>query len=581
MSGIYFESILLIPLLLLSYFNISTILIHICILSTFRIIYNLNPFLRTDGYWILSDYLNIPNLRNDSMLEIKNLLMGNFEFLKEKKKMFLLFYGIIALTLIIKLFIFTIFKHPTDFIYINQNIQYFIKEIFLNKKIKFLFLLNRILIPLLFYYFILSKLIKFIVYNIKNHSFNKIVLLYSLIIGISSCSRSNYKFVNKKIHQNEDNKNVLDFKKSIEDMNFDSIKSSNNNENILLYSHNEILKYNLEDAENKLTNLKFSIADSENILSSDELLLFDIYFMQQQWDKIINFKKTEKNYSFLKSIAKFYSKFGKFEIKFPASQDSTKIIIVSDRHIIINIKINNKNYKFLFDTGSSDFLISKEISKELNTYYILDSTNTLNDNDIKKLKVHHGLLSEIKIGDIIVNNFPTYITDKIPKEFDGIIGWNLLKYFRIKINLKNKEVILYNNHFINNNKPNLFGNFLPLIKTDLIQGNKSKKIILLFDSGSDNSKLLADSNLILLSKGRFIGLRSTISGKSVFFYKKIKYGVLSFENNQVIEFRNLPLYFNKMKSQNVIVNGILGLDVFKNKIIDIDLSSNYFKVQDF
>lgn len=507
--------------------------------------------------------------------------MGSIDFLKEKKKMFLLIYGIFALTLIIKIFIITIFKHPTDFIYINQNIQFFINEIFFNKKINFVFLLNRIFIPLLFYYFIISKLMKFIIYNIKNHSFNNIVIILFLFIGISSCSKSNYKFINKKIHQIDNNKNVLDYKKSIEEMNFDSIKRFTNNENILLSSHNEILKYKLEIAEKKLTTLNFSISDSENILNSDELLLYDIYFMQQQWDKIINYKKSEKDYTFLKSLAIFYSKFGKFDIKFPSSQDSTKIIFISDSHIIINIKINNKNYKFLFDTGSSDFLISKEISKDLSNYYIFDSTSTLKDHDIKKTNVKYGLLSEVKIGDIIVSNLPIYISDNIPKEFDGIIGWNLLKYFRMKINLKNKEIIFFNNHLINNNKPNLFGNFLPLIKVDLIQGNTIKNLNLLFDSGSDISSLSADSNINFLAKGRFIGLRKTLTGKSVYFYKKIKYGNLIFDNNQIIEFRNLPLNFVKMKSQNVIVNGNLGLDIIKNKIIDIDLSSNYLYLHEF
>jgi predicted aspartyl protease len=303
--------------------------------------------------------------------------------------------------------------------------------------------------------------------------------------------------------------------------------------------------------------------------------------MQQKWDKIIDFKKTEKNYSYLKSLATFYNKFGKFEIHFPLSHDSTKILFESNSHIIINIKINNKNYKFLFDTGSSDFLISKKIASDLNNDFISNTTNVLNDKDINKINVNYGLLSEIKIGDIIINNFPVYITNKMPKDFDGIIGWNLLKYFKIKINLKDNELIFYKNHLINNNKPNLFGNYLPLISLYLNTENSSNKLNLLFDSGSDNTSLSNDSNLNLLSSGIFLGIKKSFTSKSIYSYKKIKHGYLSFENSsESIEFQYLPLNFGKMKSQNVVVNGNLGLNIFKNKIIEIDLSANYFNVYD-
>ena len=70
-GGIYFEIILISIGLLFFLITKKIILILLCILNLVVILYNLNPLIRTDGYWILSDATNTPNLANVSMQRMK------------------------------------------------------------------------------------------------------------------------------------------------------------------------------------------------------------------------------------------------------------------------------------------------------------------------------------------------------------------------------------------------------------------------------------------------------------------------------------------------------------------------------
>jgi putative peptide zinc metalloprotease protein len=71
-GGVYFQ--LLINLCLLGYYLLiaqyqlpgKNLIEIIAVVNTFIALYSLNPFLRNDGYWIFSDYFNIPNLMKNA-----------------------------------------------------------------------------------------------------------------------------------------------------------------------------------------------------------------------------------------------------------------------------------------------------------------------------------------------------------------------------------------------------------------------------------------------------------------------------------------------------------------------------------
>ena len=61
--------------------------------------FNLNPLLKLDGYYLLSDFLEIPNLRKKAGAYVKALLRGPFEARKEvsrRERRIFLVYGVLS-----------------------------------------------------------------------------------------------------------------------------------------------------------------------------------------------------------------------------------------------------------------------------------------------------------------------------------------------------------------------------------------------------------------------------------------------------------------------------------------------------
>ncbi len=78
LSGVYVQTLLSFLLILINVF-INEPLIHQLIFTNFVIIIiNLNPFLKYDGYWILTDFLDSPNLRTESFHSLKLILKQKF-----------------------------------------------------------------------------------------------------------------------------------------------------------------------------------------------------------------------------------------------------------------------------------------------------------------------------------------------------------------------------------------------------------------------------------------------------------------------------------------------------------------------
>ncbi|MFH4966766.1 hypothetical protein V8G61_01065 [Gaetbulibacter sp. M240] len=96
-AGIYFEFIFLIIVSVILIIN-SISINNLIILFFIRCLFNLNPFFRTDGYWIVSDYFEIPNLKLKSITQIKRFLSPNRKHYD--LNYFLIFYSLISYVII-------------------------------------------------------------------------------------------------------------------------------------------------------------------------------------------------------------------------------------------------------------------------------------------------------------------------------------------------------------------------------------------------------------------------------------------------------------------------------------------------
>lgn len=84
-AGVYFQFILLAPLFLLYFFMYpdNGLLKYTIIAVNINLLMTLNPFFKFDGYWIVSDLLGIPNLRERT----KELIVYYFNKLRKKSDM--------------------------------------------------------------------------------------------------------------------------------------------------------------------------------------------------------------------------------------------------------------------------------------------------------------------------------------------------------------------------------------------------------------------------------------------------------------------------------------------------------------
>ena len=82
LAGIYFQSFFLLGLIIGFFISSSDILRYLILIMNFGFLMTLNPFFKFDGYWIMSDLLGIPNLRDRS----KELLVYIYNCIRKKSK---------------------------------------------------------------------------------------------------------------------------------------------------------------------------------------------------------------------------------------------------------------------------------------------------------------------------------------------------------------------------------------------------------------------------------------------------------------------------------------------------------------
>lgn len=106
LGGIYFQAIILIPLSYYYYLTKDVLTGYLIFLNYIIIVSNLNPLIKYDGYWIISDLLDISNMRQKTTQLLANFTRSIFlgkEISKysltkysKKVKLFIITYTIVA-----------------------------------------------------------------------------------------------------------------------------------------------------------------------------------------------------------------------------------------------------------------------------------------------------------------------------------------------------------------------------------------------------------------------------------------------------------------------------------------------------
>tara|TARA_R110000868_G_scaffold410581_1_gene699151 strand:- start:2001 stop:3242 length:1242 start_codon:yes stop_codon:yes gene_type:complete len=176
-SGLYVEILiaLILSIIYLFFFKaISLLIINSIILFSFLL--NLNPFLRYDGYWILSDSMNIPNLRKVSMQKLASFIssvLKKNKFIFTIKDLFLIIYAFISIVFIFIFLGFILIKDPNSLLSFPLDFYLYLKAIFKNEKSFLLFDLTQFILPFLFYFIVSKFVVGFSSKFLKNNTFGK------------------------------------------------------------------------------------------------------------------------------------------------------------------------------------------------------------------------------------------------------------------------------------------------------------------------------------------------------------------------------------------------------------------------
>ncbi|RPH31922.1 MAG: hypothetical protein EHM93_11685 [Bacteroidales bacterium] len=164
LGGIYFELILNAIILIVYYITGFKILLILPAFVLTKLIIDLNPFFRYDGYWILSDLTEVPNLRKQSYRTINEFFINRSVLNFTSRDYFLLFYGIISILIIGAFIVFITIIHPTLILEGWKHIYKLIVNIIFSNAISYSIedIFFRIFIPLVFYIMVIKYLISLV-----------------------------------------------------------------------------------------------------------------------------------------------------------------------------------------------------------------------------------------------------------------------------------------------------------------------------------------------------------------------------------------------------------------------------------
>lgn len=163
LAGMYFElifcSLIVVFATLILKNSFLAVLASIVCIKTLN---NLNPFLRSDGYWIFSDIINKPNLMSHAGKKVLSI------FSKKQKKwkgedFLLFFYGLISYSIILLFVYYVIIKNPNSILLFPKNLYIFFKNLF-TRGAEFSFSeFAQLLVPMLFFYLLFNFIKGFII----------------------------------------------------------------------------------------------------------------------------------------------------------------------------------------------------------------------------------------------------------------------------------------------------------------------------------------------------------------------------------------------------------------------------------
>lgn len=129
LGGIYFEMLLASALLIAFLFNGHIAFLVIPCMLVLNTLYNLNPLVKYDGYWVLSDATKTPNLHRNAFTKVRQFwakLRGKESAVFSSKDYFLAAYGFLSLSYIFIFLFALVLLNPQSVLMLPVNIFHYV-----------------------------------------------------------------------------------------------------------------------------------------------------------------------------------------------------------------------------------------------------------------------------------------------------------------------------------------------------------------------------------------------------------------------------------------------------------------------
>lgn len=419
----------------------------------------------------------------------------------------------------------------------------------------------------------------------------KAFYLIFIAVLFVSCSSSKIEITNKTTYHVEKQKvDSLDFWTSFLCYMPENILTSEYYSNVS--QDKKLLAATLKDIKNNnnssVKRNLHQLLNSENdtIQFYSKKILNEIYINEENWTKLkeLNYVDTLSKEANIQKM--FYMGFENniSEIKYSDIPDSI-FFDIKKSLIFIPVKINGKNYNFLYDSGFDITVINSSISEECG----IDRSNDLKDILVGSTghssDAGFAIIDSLEIGKNLIFNKETMIMDDNQLslklwfikfvQIDGVIGYDIIKKFINEINYPQKHIILSKPQ-PKEMKNELFWLSHPLVKFESMSGND---LYFLLDIGANNSSFL--NNLVPKSNiepdSKKFGFTLGIGGSLFNRANMYKEYTLKW-NDKYVNFENLTM--DKINGDLFYKDGVVGLDFFKDKTIILNPTYGEFHLKE-
>lgn len=249
---------------------------------------------------------------------------------------------------------------------------------------------------------------------------------------------------------------------------------------------------------------------------------------------------------------------------------------------IVEVKINGIIRKFIIDTGATHSTISQKTTKKCDINKTRAKLSIIDANN-KDVVSQLGYADSLQIGDLLITNQPLIIMKNLSLKLmgipvyniDGIIGWDILHQFKVRISWKDKYIAFSKSKSKKDYSKNLNAITQPFVT---LKDDNGVKYYFHFDTGAKRTHLFEKASTKINSKS-FKNKKSFSLGVNSTKRTKIKeYNNILFSiGNKSFTFNKIPLLPESDFNGFIKHDGRIGTDIFKNGTVEFDYSEGYIK----